>query len=100
MQYINTEILITEMEVSNETKNIIPLKFLRKIKKFFFSSCEPNPGTYGMLNLQVQHSEKVNTKKNIKELIVIKLTFLSVRHDTTLDSYYFKKIITYVNDAK
>jgi hypothetical protein len=32
MQYINTEILITEMEVSNEAKNVIPLKFLRKIE--------------------------------------------------------------------
>jgi hypothetical protein len=36
MQYINTEILITEMGVSNEGKNVIPLKFLRKIKNFFF----------------------------------------------------------------
>jgi hypothetical protein len=32
MQYINTEILITEMGVSNEAKNVIPLNFLRKIK--------------------------------------------------------------------
>jgi hypothetical protein len=32
MQYINTEILRTEMEVSNEAKNVIPLKLLRKIK--------------------------------------------------------------------
>jgi hypothetical protein len=38
MQYINTGILITEMGVSNEAKNVIPLKFLRKIKNFF-SSC-------------------------------------------------------------
>jgi hypothetical protein len=30
LQYINTEILVTEMGVSNEAKNIIPLKFLRK----------------------------------------------------------------------
>jgi hypothetical protein len=29
MQYTNTEILITEMGVSNEEKNVIPLKFLR-----------------------------------------------------------------------
>jgi hypothetical protein len=37
MQYINTEILITEMRVSNEANNVIRLKFLRKIKnKFFF----------------------------------------------------------------
>jgi hypothetical protein len=27
--YINTEILITEMAVSNEAKKVIPLKFLR-----------------------------------------------------------------------
>jgi hypothetical protein len=33
MNYVNTEILITEMEVPNEAKNLIPLKFLRKIKK-------------------------------------------------------------------
>jgi hypothetical protein len=39
MQYINTAILITEMGVSNEAKNDIPLKFLRKIKNNFFSSC-------------------------------------------------------------
>jgi hypothetical protein len=44
MQYINSEILITEMGVSNEAKNVIPLKFLRKIKnKMFF----PLPVTYG-----------------------------------------------------
>jgi hypothetical protein len=36
MQYINMEILITEMVVSNEAKNVIPLKFLRKIKKIVF----------------------------------------------------------------
>jgi hypothetical protein len=35
MQYINTEIIVTEMGVSNEAKNIIPLKFLRKTKNFF-----------------------------------------------------------------
>jgi hypothetical protein len=38
MLYVNTEILITEMEVSNQAKNVIPLKFLRKIKNTFFSS--------------------------------------------------------------
>jgi hypothetical protein len=32
VQYINTEILITEMGISNEAKNVIPLKILRKIK--------------------------------------------------------------------
>jgi hypothetical protein len=48
MLYINTEILITEMGVSNQAKNVIPLKFLRKIKNTFFSSCELNPGTYCM----------------------------------------------------
>jgi hypothetical protein len=32
MQCINTEILITEMGVSDEAKNVIPLKFLHKIK--------------------------------------------------------------------
>jgi hypothetical protein len=54
MQYINTEISITEMGVSNEAKNVIPLKFLRKIKnKIFFSSCEPNPGTYGISNTEM-----------------------------------------------
>jgi hypothetical protein len=36
MQYINTEILITEIGVSNEAKNVIPLKFLRKIKTIVF----------------------------------------------------------------
>jgi hypothetical protein len=35
------------MGVSNEAKNVILLKFLRKIKKKNFSSCELNPGTYG-----------------------------------------------------
>jgi hypothetical protein len=35
------------MGVSNEAKNVIPLKFLRKIKNLF-SSCELNPGTHGM----------------------------------------------------
>jgi hypothetical protein len=43
-KYITTEILITEMGVSNEAKNVIPLKFLRKIK-FFFFSCELDPVT-------------------------------------------------------
>jgi hypothetical protein len=47
MQYNNMEILITEMVVSNEAKNVIPLKFLRQIKNFFFSYCELNKGTYG-----------------------------------------------------
>jgi hypothetical protein len=42
--YINTDILITEMAVSNEAKKVIPLKFLRKI--ILFSSCEFNPRTY------------------------------------------------------
>jgi hypothetical protein len=37
IQCINTEILITEIGVSDEAKNVIPLKFLRKIKnKIFF----------------------------------------------------------------
>jgi hypothetical protein len=36
IQCINTEILIAEMGVSDESKNVIPLKFLRKIKTFFF----------------------------------------------------------------
>jgi hypothetical protein len=35
IQCINTGILIKEMGVSNEAKNIIPLKFLRKIKNIF-----------------------------------------------------------------
>jgi hypothetical protein len=35
-------ILITEMGVSDEAKNVIPLKFLPKI--IFFSSCKLNPG--------------------------------------------------------
>jgi hypothetical protein len=43
MQYITTKILITEIRVSNETKNIIPLKFLRKIKK---KSYDFNLGAY------------------------------------------------------
>jgi hypothetical protein len=33
MQYINMEILVTEMVVSSEARFVIPLKFLRKIKK-------------------------------------------------------------------
>jgi hypothetical protein len=33
MQYINMEILVTEMVVSNEAKFVVPLRFLRKIKK-------------------------------------------------------------------
>jgi hypothetical protein len=38
------------MGVSDEAKNVIPLKFLRKIKnKFFFPSCKLNPGTYCIL---------------------------------------------------
>jgi hypothetical protein len=37
------------MGVSNEAKNVIPVKFLRKIN--FFFSCELNPGTYGILIL-------------------------------------------------
>jgi hypothetical protein len=36
IQCINTEILITEMGVSDEAKNVIPLKFLHKIKNQFF----------------------------------------------------------------
>jgi hypothetical protein len=31
------DFLITEMGVSDEAKNVIPLKFLRKIKNNFFS---------------------------------------------------------------
>jgi hypothetical protein len=46
IQCINTGILITEMGVSDEAKNVIPLKFLRKIKNYFFSSSKLNPGTY------------------------------------------------------
>jgi hypothetical protein len=38
------------MGVSDEAKNVIPLKFLRKINKFFFSSCKLNPGTYCILS--------------------------------------------------
>jgi hypothetical protein len=48
IQCINTEILVMEMGVSDETKNVIPLKFLRKIKNKFFFSCKLNPGTYCM----------------------------------------------------
>jgi hypothetical protein len=52
----------TEMGVSDEAKNVIPLKFLRKIKNIFFSSCKRNPGTYciipgdqeGLFKLAVQ----------------------------------------------
>jgi hypothetical protein len=36
IQCVNTEILITEMGVSDEAKNVIPLKFLRKTKNNFF----------------------------------------------------------------
>jgi hypothetical protein len=46
IQCINTEILMTEMGVSDEAKNVIPLKFLRKLKSNFFFSCKLNPGTY------------------------------------------------------
>jgi hypothetical protein len=49
MQYINMEILVTEMVVSSEAKFVIPLKFLRKIKKN--PSCELNPGTYGISHI-------------------------------------------------
>jgi hypothetical protein len=40
---VEEDFLITEMGVSNEATNVIPLKFLRKIKKKMFSSCELNP---------------------------------------------------------
>jgi hypothetical protein len=33
---VEKDFLITEMGVSDEAKNIIPLKFLRKIKNFIF----------------------------------------------------------------
>jgi hypothetical protein len=36
MQYINTDILITEIGFSIEAKNVTPLKFLSKIKTIFF----------------------------------------------------------------
>jgi hypothetical protein len=36
------------MGVSNEAKNVIPLKFLRKIKNKKKSSCKLYPGTYGI----------------------------------------------------
>jgi hypothetical protein len=36
IQCINIEILITEIWVSDEAKNVIPLKFLLKIKIMFF----------------------------------------------------------------
>jgi hypothetical protein len=36
IQCINTEILITEIRVSDEAKNVIPLKFLHKIKNTNF----------------------------------------------------------------
>jgi hypothetical protein len=34
--FFEKDILITEMGVSSEAKNVIPLKFLRKIKNNFF----------------------------------------------------------------
>jgi hypothetical protein len=34
------------MGVSDEAKHVIPLKFLRKIKKKKFPSCKLSPGTY------------------------------------------------------
>jgi hypothetical protein len=41
--------LITEMGVSNETKSVIPLKFLRKIKKKISPLVgKLNPGTYSI----------------------------------------------------
>jgi hypothetical protein len=47
IQCINTEISITEIGVSDEAKNVTPLKFLRKNKNVF-SSCKLNPGTYSV----------------------------------------------------
>jgi hypothetical protein len=35
---VEKDFLTTEMGVSNEAKNVIPLKFLRKIKNNFFST--------------------------------------------------------------
>jgi hypothetical protein len=52
------------MGVSDETKNVIPLKFLRKIKKKI-PSCKLNPGTYCRQILSV----------GIKLLIII-ITYL------------------------
>jgi hypothetical protein len=53
------------MGVSDETKNVIPLKFLRKIKKKKIPSCKLNPGTYCRQILSV----------GIKLLIII-ITYL------------------------
>jgi hypothetical protein len=39
-----SDVIITEMGVSNAAKNVIPLKFLRKIKN---KKCYPLVGTYG-----------------------------------------------------
>jgi hypothetical protein len=39
IQYFNTEILIIQMEVLNEAKNVILLKFLRKIKNTLWIKC-------------------------------------------------------------
>jgi hypothetical protein len=49
------------MGVSNEAKNVIPLKFSRKIKKKKVSSCEVNPGTYGRVFLAENCSTYLHT---------------------------------------
>jgi hypothetical protein len=52
------------MGVSDEAKNVIPLKFLRKIiNNFFFSSCKLNPGTYCILIRRL-----VKCEANVQEI--------------------------------
>jgi hypothetical protein len=47
------------MGVSDEAKNVIPLKFLRKIKNFFFPSCKLNPGTYCTPGILIRQGSEI-----------------------------------------
>jgi hypothetical protein len=47
------------MGISNETKNVIPLKFLRKVKKKKNLSCKLNPGTVYPISLSIDIDDSV-----------------------------------------
>jgi hypothetical protein len=59
------------MGVSDEAKNVIPLKFLRKIKKKFFPSCKLNPGTYCIRHAKLEYFAARFCKSLISKLLIV-----------------------------
>jgi ribosomal protein S25 len=64
MQYIKTKILITEMGVSKEAKNVIAVKFLRKIK---------NKNVFPLVNSIRRHTVYCSVFRTKKKLTMVKM---------------------------